>query len=374
MAGRVPEQLLEKKTAARSREFGGRMAPSVQEAELLTATLNFFPVASYTTGEKARATEVEDGSQSPAYRAGGENLVPVEVQLVDGRQCEATHPIEHGYGLRVHKSAVVDWYDYQHVRETLYPEYENLIRALVPQAEYVFVGGHICRNPERVKNGESFAEVVNAPHKFIHCDFGNGTLNEKTGRGRYSEFFYDWLTPEMPEPVQMTAIDASQGKNHGLSADEIRRYRLIVLNCWRGILPSGVDRDPLCVVDPASCTDPSAVMRDAPVGGYNGQKHSPGVAFTVADAWSGQRVVHYPKMSKDEVLIFKTYDSAAGFVPTLHGSFDDPTTSADAPARESCEARCVLLVPEHGPRSLPPPPYYQAYSRHPDIPGLEARL
>ena len=37
-------------------------------------------------------------------------------------------------------------------------------------------------------------------------------------------------------------------------------------------------------------------------------------------------MVHYPKMSKDEVIIFRTYDSAPGFVPTLHGSFDDPVS------------------------------------------------
>jgi hypothetical protein len=115
-------------------------------------------------------------------------------------------------------------------------------------------------------------------------------------------------------------------------------------------------------------------MRDAPVPGYNGQRHSAGVAFTLTDSWSGQRIVHYPKMSKDEVLIFKTYDSAEGFVPTLHGSFDDPTTSPDAPARESCEARCVLLVPETGPQALPPPAYYRQHARHPDIPGLVSRL
>ena len=121
----------------------------------------------------------------------------------------------------------------------------------------------------------------------------------------------------------MTAIDASLGKDHGLSPAELRSFRLVVLNIWRGILPQGVDRDPLCVIAP-DCPDPSRYMRDAPVPGYQGQRHSEGVAFTVGGTWEGQRVVHYPKMSKDEVIIFRTYDSAPGFVPTLHGSFDDP--------------------------------------------------
>ena len=82
------------------------------------------------------------------------------------------------------------------------------------------------------------SEVVNVPHKFIHCDFGNGRVNAD-GRGPYSEYFYDWLTRDLDNPVSMTAIDASQGKNHAMSADELRKYRVVVLNIWRGILDYG---------------------------------------------------------------------------------------------------------------------------------------
>ena len=92
-------------------------------------------------------------------------------------------------------------------------------------------------------------------------------FNEATGRGAYAELFYDWLTPGLDEPVAMTAIDASLGKDHGLSPQELRSFRLVVLNIWRGILPQGVDRDPLCVIAP-DCPDPSRYMRDAPVPGY----------------------------------------------------------------------------------------------------------
>ena len=41
--------------------------------------------------------------------------------------------------MRAHSSAVTDFYDNEHVQATLYPEYENLIRSLVPEAEHVFV-------------------------------------------------------------------------------------------------------------------------------------------------------------------------------------------------------------------------------------------
>lgn len=285
----------------------------LRAAPTLTTPINFFGTADDGDGDDSAG----------GYGGGGGGMQGVETELANGRCHPPTHPVEDGFALRAHVSAVANWYDFAGVRSTLYPEYENLVRSLVPEAEHVFVGGHICRNPEMVNQRvTTFGEAINTPHKFMHCDFGNGSLNPATGRGRYAEYFYDWLTPGLAEPVSMTAIDKDQGKDHGLSAEEIRKYRVIVLNIWRGILPQGVDRDPLCVVDPASApADLTTVMRDAPVPGYNGQRHSSGVAFTVGGAWEGQRVVHYPKMSKDEVMIFKTYDSAEGFVPTLHGSF-----------------------------------------------------
>jgi hypothetical protein len=46
-------------------------------------------------------------------------------------------------------------------------------------------------------------------------------------------------------------------------------------------------------------------------------------------------------MTPEEAIVFKVYDSAkdgrARFTP--HTSFDDPTTPADAPPRESIESR-----------------------------------
>ena len=49
-------------------------------------------------------------------------------------------------------------------------------------------------------------------------------------------------------------------------------------------------------------------------------------------------------MERDEVLVFKTYDSEMDpFIPTLHSAFDDPDCPADAPPRESIEARAICF-------------------------------
>ncbi|HEX5688897.1 MAG TPA: CmcJ/NvfI family oxidoreductase, partial [Roseiflexaceae bacterium] len=57
------------------------------------------------------------------------------------------------------------------------------------------------------------------------------------------------------------------------------------------------------------------------------------------------RWYYFPKMTRDEALVFKVYDSAtdgrARF--TAHTSFTDPTTPAGAPPRQSIEARALAF-------------------------------
>ncbi|MGF1503178.1 MAG: CmcJ/NvfI family oxidoreductase [Paracoccaceae bacterium] len=63
-------------------------------------------------------------------------------------------------------------------------------------------------------------------------------------------------------------------------------------------------------------------------------------------AWSAQhRWVYYPRMSRDEALIFKGFDSRTDGRARLsiHTAFDDPTTPADAPPRESIEIRALAF-------------------------------
>merc|ERR1719478_1258699 len=53
---------------------------------------------------------------------------------------------------------------------------------------------------------------------------------------------------------------------------------------------------------------------------------------------------HYPRMTKDECLLFKTYDKKET-VPRFcfHTAFEDPLTPKDAPHRESIEIRAIAF-------------------------------
>jgi hypothetical protein len=58
------------------------------------------------------------------------------------------------------------------------------------------------------------------------------------------------------------------------------------------------------------------------------------------------RWYYYPAMAPDELLVFKTYDSRLDSPArmTPHCAFDDPTAPADAPLRQSIEARCLVIL------------------------------
>jgi hypothetical protein len=48
-------------------------------------------------------------------------------------------------------------------------------------------------------------------------------------------------------------------------------------------------------------------------------------------------------MTRDEVLIFKQFDSAAAARYTPHAAFEHPLAPPDAPPRVSIEIRCLLV-------------------------------
>ena len=55
----------------------------------------------------------------------------------------------------------------------------------------------------------------------------------------------------------------------------------------------------------------------------------------------GHRWYYAPRMQRDEIFLFKCFDSAPNGGPpfTAHTAFDDPNTPADAWPRESIETR-----------------------------------
>merc|ERR1719181_658760 len=70
-----------------------------------------------------------------------------------------------------------------------------------------------------------------------------------------------------------------------------------------------------------------------------------------AERAAAHRWFYYPHMLKEEVLLFKQFDSdpARSSRFTFHSSFTDPNVAASLPKRESVEVRAMAIFIEEPP-------------------------
>jgi len=67
---------------------------------------------------------------------------------------------------------------------------------------------------------------------------------------------------------------------------------------------------------------------------------------------------YFPSMSKDEVLLFKQWDSDSQLSGRVcfHTAIKDPSAPDGAPPRQSIETRAMIFFPDHEPNTCPPMP------------------
>lgn len=135
----------------------------------------------------------------------------------------------------------------------------------------------------------------------------------------------------------------------GITSENVRAAgRVVILNVWRSIDPDDhpVQEQPFALLDRRSVHETEIVKDCLPA--------EPGKAEVVGiDRALACRAVHapqhkwyyWPGMKRDEAMVFFTYDSAIATTPVMHSAFKDPNTPEDAPPRQSCECRLLLLMP-----------------------------
>jgi hypothetical protein len=204
-----------------------------------------------------------------------------------------------GFMLARRASAVKDFYDPDEVRSVYYPEVERLLKD-VTGATRAFVFEHDVRCAPRAKQDPA----VRGPVRMIHDDY---------------------TTKSSPERIRLYLPD---------EAEELLRHRYAVINVWRAIR-GPVEATPLAVCKASSVDDSDLIPTE------KGVKHE---VYLLRFAES-HRWFYFPRMERDEALIFKCYDAAEDVRGrcTAHSAFDDPTTPANALARESIEVRAFVF-------------------------------
>lgn len=210
----------------------------------------------------------------------------------------------HGFALHAHRTAVTDFASEDQIRAVYYREAEDtLLRAT--GAEKVVVFDHTLRS-----SADDRGEAVREPVRFVHND--------------------------------QTFVSGPRRVRDHLPADEAAarlRGRFAIINLWRPI-GSPVETWPLAVLDGRTIATDDLIASDLIYRDKVGETYA--VLHRPRHRW-----YYFPRLSPDEVVLLKIYDSRAEATVRLsaHTAFEDPTSRPDAPARRSIELRTLVFYP-----------------------------
>ena len=226
-----------------------------------------------------------------------------QVKILDARAVQDRLSLEReGFVLVRHPTAATDLYDEAQIASIYYAECERLIREATG-ATRVLAFDHIVRNAARMAEGNTI----------------------KGYAGRVHNDYTAWSAPQRVRDLM------------GDEAEELLKHRYAEINLWRPIR-GPLLRSPLALCDAQTLSQENLVASDLRYPDRTGEIYA--VTFN-----PGQRWYYFPKMTADEVVLIRCFDSArqgaARF--SAHGAFDDPQTPADAPPRESIEVRTLVF-------------------------------
>ncbi|MEE3326087.1 MAG: CmcJ/NvfI family oxidoreductase [Myxococcota bacterium] len=248
---------------------------------------------------------LKDGEGKPSF---GKNPIdPTVVRhqpylkgVTNARNMETTLDAE-GFILAEHESEVEDFYDTSEVEEKYYPEIRELARQIT-HAKAFRILGHITRNEAEAEEGKRLGA-----HRLVHNDF----------------------TPSLLDKIQDFVKDPDRLQG-----------RIAIFNVWRRFDP-GLSHAPLAVCDSRSISKTDLLPTD--LHNYGGRTEFQLEIYQSLNS-EEHRWFYYPEMLRNEVLVFRTFDTDMDpFVPTLHSAFDHPDCPKTAPARESIETRVLCF-------------------------------
>ena len=226
------------------------------------------------------------------------------VQVEDGRASVRKFSLdENGFVFVPHATAVRDFFDPDQLKSMYYPEVAALIQK-ISGAKRVHVFDHTLRSGDE---SEREAKLVREPVLSAHNDY-----TEWSGPNRVRELLPD-------------------------EAEGLLKNRFAIIQVWRAI-NQPIESNPLALADAKSVAPDDLLVAE--------RRYPHRVGQTYRLKYSPQhRWFYFPRMRRDEALVFKVYDSEkdgrARFTP--HTSFVDPTTPPGAPPRQSIEARSLAF-------------------------------
>lgn len=163
-------------------------------------------------------------------------------------------------------------------------------------------------------------------------DDGKGAANRDGARGPASRVHVDYTARSGPRRAADVLGEAEFTRLTAAGA------RILQINVWRPIR-GPVERSPLTLADASTVHPQDLVATDQVFPDRVGEIYH--LAHNPAQRW-----YYAPRMTPDEVLLIKGWDSLddgrARFTP--HSAFQPPHLRTDAPPRESIELRSFVVI------------------------------
>jgi len=231
-----------------------------------------------------------------------------EMSVYDGWSRAKSFSLDReGFAVREFRNAFDRFDDDEAVRSQFYAPVAEFVRAAVG-ARRVIVFDHTIRS--KVNEQQQTAEhttTQRAPVMIVHCDY----------------------TP-VSGPLRVRQLVPDE-------AEALLQRRVAFYNFWKP-LKRRVEEKPLAVCDVTSA-QPADMLKM-----ILRYRERTGEIFVMRHS-AAHRWWYFPRMTPENVLLLKTYESETdGRARFLgHSAFDDPGTAPDAPTRESIEMRTMAF-------------------------------
>jgi glutathione S-transferase len=200
-----------------------------------------------------------------------------------------------------------NWEDEENVHASFYPEVVEFLKRSLG-AKSVLVFDHTIRTKanEAKKLTTETATSQRAPVMLVHCDY-----TAESGPLRVKQLLPD-------------------------EAESLLQRRVAFINVWKPI-HNIVEERPLAMADVTSTPSSDFFKLHLRYRDRNGENYV--MKHNDAHKW-----FYFPKMTPEQVILLKTYDSEEGVAQFVgHSAFVDPTSPPDAKTRESVEIRTICF-------------------------------
>lgn len=229
---------------------------------------------------------------------------PHAMRIENGRTHAEPFTLDtHGFVFVRHATRVADFFDKPKLEAAYFPEVAALIKQC-SGASRVHVFDYTLRSGAETEREE---KLVREPILSAHNDYT------------------EWSAPQRVRDVLPD------------EAEKLLAGRFAIIQVWRAI-NQPIESNPLAIADARSVDFADFLIAERRYPNRVGQTYR--VRYNPHHRW-----YYFPRMQRDEALVFKVYDSAkdgrARF--TAHTAINDPQTPPGAPPRQSIEARAFAF-------------------------------